>query len=122
MQNNTSVSDLVKDCTHKHICNAAKKLWLFCGRYKLDRRPEHSTETSVVFLASQKKKDADFVPGKSSGQRVAIKFMVAKASYEREITVRERLNKNITVRERLNTNRCSRTPCSLLPLNLTVLH
>merc|ERR1712037_466885 len=31
--------------------------------------------------------------------------MVAKASYEREITVRERLNKNITVRERLNTNR-----------------
>ena len=83
MQNGISVANLGERCPNKQIRNAIAALGWFCGRYRLERRPEHSTETSVVYLATA------LMPDNPSGQRVAIKFMCDKAQYEKEIENRE---------------------------------
>ena len=81
-----TVSELGERCPHKEIRNAVQALEWFCGRYKLDHRPEHSTETSVVYLATE------FIADDPTGQRVAIKFMSDKAQYEKEMSLREGLD------------------------------
>ena len=73
----------------------------FCRRYKLDPRPEHSTETCVVYLATENTLD---------GRRVAIKFMSDRAQYKNEIEVR----KGIATRfwhTHTHTTNCVRNPC-----------
>ena len=90
MQDGISVADLGERCSLKKIRGVIKALGWFCGRYKLDRRPEHSTETSVVYLATK------FMADNPRGQRVAIKFMSDKDQYERETQVRKSLDPRLT--------------------------
>ena len=58
-----------------------KSMGRFCGRYKLDMRPEHNTNTSVVYLAHD-----------LEGQRMAIKFFSNKSQFETELRSREGLD------------------------------
>lgn len=58
-----------------------KRMGRFCGRYKLDTRPEHNTSTSVVYLATD-----------LEGQRKAIKFSSDKFQFETEVRSREGLD------------------------------
>ena len=80
------MADLGERCPHKQTRNAVEALGWFCGRYKLHPRPEHSTETSVVFLATELTSD------NLSGRHVAIKFMSEQAQYESEIKFRKDLD------------------------------
>ena len=73
------MAELGERCPNKQIRNAVKAMGWFCRRYRLDRRPEHSTETCVVYLATE---------NNPAGRRVAIKFMSDRAQYENEIEVR----------------------------------
>ena len=83
------MADLGECCANKKIRDAVIALEWFCGRYRLDQRPEHSTETSVVYLATE------FMSDNPSGQRVAIKFMSDKAQYESEIEARKGLDSRL---------------------------
>ena len=82
-QGGISVADLGEGCPNKQVRNAVQAMGWFCGRYRLDSRPEHSTETSVVYLATE------FMSNNPSGRRVAIKFMSDQAQHENEIAVRK---------------------------------
>ena len=83
VQHEVSVAELGERCPNRQIRHAVKAMGWFCGRYKLDRRPEHSTETCVVYLATE------FVINNTVGRRVAIKLMSDQAQYENEIAVRK---------------------------------
>ena len=86
VQAGVSVAELGERCANKQIRNVVQALGWFCRRYRLDRRPEHSTETSVVYLATE------FMPDNRNGKRVAIKFMSDKTQYDSEIALREGLD------------------------------
>lgn len=86
MQDGVSVAELGERCSNKQIRNAVQALGWFCGRYRLDRRPEHSTETSMVYFATE------FMSDNLTGQRVAIKFMSDKTQYESELKARKGLD------------------------------
>ena len=85
------MSELGERCPHKQTRNAVKALSWFCGCYKLDPRPEHSTATSVVYLATE------FMSNNPSGRRVAIKFMSEEAQYESEIEARKGLDTRLVL-------------------------
>ena len=90
-QSGLSLSELAERCPDKHIRDAVCAMGWFCRRYKLDPRPEHSTETSVVYFATTLASD------KPGGQRVAIKFMSEKAQYESEIECRKGLDTRLVL-------------------------
>ena len=80
------MAELGHRCPHQQTRNVVKALGWFCGRYNLHPRPEHSTETSVVHLATELTSD------NLSGRHVAIKFMSEQAQYESEIKFRKDLD------------------------------
>ena len=84
VQQDTTVKILGETCTDEKIRNFVAALGWFCRRYKLDRRPEHSTKTCVVYLAT-----ALATNSKETDQRVAIKFMSNATEYLNEISLRK---------------------------------